>query len=90
MSSSRRPVPGSRTGGCSVGAPELLLDRTVGGFQTSSSSVKRDEQRRCIFDETALGDLALPERVDVRPLLLECTARRLDETSLLVTNALVP
>jgi hypothetical protein len=29
-----------------------------------------------------LGDLAVPERVDVRPLLLERAARRLDEIAL--------
>ena len=48
----------------------------------TSSSVKRDSLRRCVFDKTAPGDLAIPEREDVRPLLLERSARGLDEASL--------
>jgi hypothetical protein len=47
----------------------------------NSSSAKGDDLRCCVFDKTALGDLAVPECVDVCPLLLERTARRLDEAS---------
>ena len=52
----------------------------------TSTSVKRDNQRRWVFDETALGDLAVPERVDVCPLLLKHTAHRLDEASLVTQD----
>jgi hypothetical protein len=48
----------------------------------TSGSVKRGNLRRCVFDKAALGDLAVPERVDVCPLLFERAARRLDTGSL--------
>ena len=50
--------------------------------QGSGRSLKRDYLCRCVLNEKPLGDLAVPERVDVRPRLLECAARRLDEASL--------
>src|SRR5918994_4580284 len=36
----------------------------------------------CVFKGAELGDLAVPERVDVRPLLLDRAARRPTETTL--------
>jgi hypothetical protein len=48
----------------------------------TSGSVKRGNLRRCVFDKATLGDLAVPERVDVCPLLFERAARRLDAGSL--------
>lgn len=48
----------------------------------TSSGAECDNLRRRVLDKTALGDLAVPEFVDVRPLLLERTASRLDEASL--------
>src|SRR5215210_8085302 len=38
--------------------------------------------RRCVFKGSELGNLAVPERVDVRPFLLERAPRRLDEVAL--------
>ena len=58
----------------------------MGSSLMTSSSVKRDDQRRCVFDETAPGDLAVPERVDVCPLLLDRATRRLDEASLVTQD----
>jgi hypothetical protein len=41
---------------------------------------------RCILKCQELGNLAVPKLVDVRPLLLKCAARRLDETALEAQN----
>ncbi len=76
------PYPGSRTAGYLAADSNALLGRTIGSSRMTSSSTERDSLRRCVFDETAPGDLAVSEREDVRPLLLERIARRLDEASL--------
>src|SRR5215204_4948209 len=47
-----------------------------------SASAKCVNQCRCVFNKQARGDLAVPQRVDMRPLLLKRTPRRLDEASL--------
>ena len=38
--------------------------------------------RRCVLEGQELGNLSVPELVDVRPLLLERAARGLDATAL--------
>ena len=48
----------------------------------SSAGVERDNVCRCVFKGPKLGDLAVPERVEVCPLLLERAARGLDEIAL--------
>ena len=45
------------------------------GTQMNLSSLKRDNLRRCVIDNTDLGNLAVPEGVDVHPLLLKRAAR---------------
>ena len=44
--------------------------------------MKRGNVCRCVFKKPPLGDLAVPERVDVCPLLLDRVARRLADTTL--------
>src|SRR5688572_33037960 len=44
--------------------------------------MKRLNVCRCVFKGAELGDLAVPERVDVCPLLRHRAARRLAETTL--------
>src|SRR5215210_1462213 len=49
---------------------------------SSGGGVKCDNMSRRVFKSQERGNLAVPERVDVRPFLLERAARRLDETAL--------
>src|SRR5215212_5891014 len=44
--------------------------------------MKRGNVCRCVFKKPPLGDLAVPERVEVCPLLLDRVARRLADTTL--------
>jgi hypothetical protein len=44
--------------------------------------MKRGNECPCVFKRADPGDLAVPERVDVCPLLLDRAARRLAETTL--------
>ena len=44
--------------------------------------MKRLNVCRCVVKKPRLGDLAIPERVDVYPLLLDRVARRLAHTTL--------
>ena len=44
--------------------------------------MKRGNVCTCVFKSAELGDLAVPERVDVCPLLLDRAARRLADTTL--------
>jgi hypothetical protein len=49
---------------------------------SSGGGVQRDNVCRCVLKTLVLSDLAVPERVNVCPLLLERAARRLDEIAL--------
>ena len=49
---------------------------------SSGGGVECDNVRRRVFKCQERGNLAVPERVDVRPFLFERAARRLDETAL--------
>src|ERR671910_82095 len=44
--------------------------------------MKRGNVCTCVFKSAELGDLAVPERVDVCPLMLDRAARRLADTTL--------
>jgi len=48
----------------------------------NSGGLQRGNVCPCVFKGPELGDLAVPERVDVRPLLLDRAARRPTETTL--------
>src|SRR5919107_2748880 len=49
---------------------------------SSGGGVECDNVRRRVFKCQERGNLAVPERVDVRPFLFEGAPRRLDETAL--------
>src|SRR5215204_2863750 len=46
------------------------------------SGIECDDVRRRVFEGPVLGNLTVPEQVDVRPLLLEGATRRLYEVAL--------
>jgi hypothetical protein len=49
---------------------------------SSGGGVECGSRCRRVFKGQELGNLAVPELVDVRPLLLKSAVRRLDETAL--------
>src|SRR3954451_22971926 len=49
---------------------------------SSGGGVERDNVRRRVFKSQERGNLAVPERVCVRPFLFEGAPRRLDDTAL--------
>src|SRR3954471_22082091 len=51
-----------------------------------SANAKRLYLCRCVFNKQARGDLAVAERVDMRPLLLKPAARWLDDAALVTQD----